>query len=121
MRWRFKGFNWGITTRLVVIPHAVISFDLVVISQWLKVIPQWLVVISQQGKFKAPQPINKQCVNTQVNICEHQLGTMNCFVVYVASKAEIQASYITLHLWDIIVINTLPRHRVNNNDILLVV
>ena len=63
MRGRFKGFDWGITTRLVVIP-------------------QWLVVIPQQGKFKAPQPINKQCVSTQVNICEEQLGTMDCFVVW---------------------------------------
>ena len=60
---RFKGFDWGITTRLVVIP-------------------QWLVVIPQQEKFKAPQPINKKCVNTQVNICEQQLGTMDCFVVW---------------------------------------
>ena len=30
---RFKGFDWGITTRLVVIPHAVVTFDLVVIPQ----------------------------------------------------------------------------------------
>ena len=76
-----------------------VSFDLAVIPQWLEVIPQWLVVIPQQGKFKAPQSINKKCVNTQVNICEEQLSTMGC----VLSKAEIQASYITLHLWDIIV------------------
>ena len=62
VRGRFKGFDWGITTRLVVIP-------------------QWLVVIPQQGKFKAPQSIIKKCVNTQVNICEEQLGTMNYFVV----------------------------------------
>ena len=89
MRERFKGFDWGITTRLVFIP-------------------QWLVVIPQQGKFKAPQPINKQCVNTQVNICEEQLGTMDSVLCCVASKAEIQASYITLHLC-------------NNNDIPLVV
>ena len=48
----------------------------------LEVIPQWLVVIPQQGKFIAPQLIIKKCVNTQVNICEEQLGTMDYFVVY---------------------------------------
>ena len=69
VRGRFKGFDWGITTSLVVIP------------QWLEVIPQWLVVIPQQGKFKAPQSIIKKCVNTQVNICKEQLGTMDYFVV----------------------------------------
>ena len=60
----------------------VVTFDLVVIPQWLEVIPQWLVVIPQQGKFKAPQSIIKKSVNTQVNICEEQLGTMDCFVVW---------------------------------------
>ena len=67
----------------------VVSFDLVVtpqwlvvIPQWLVVIPQWLVVIPQQGKFKAPQPINIKCFNAQVNICEHQLGNINCSVVW---------------------------------------
>ena len=58
-----------------------VSFDLVVIPQWLEVIPQCLVVIPQQGKFKAPRSIIKKCVNTQVNICEEQLGTMDYFVV----------------------------------------
>ena len=62
MSGRFEGFDWGITTRLVVIP-------------------QWLLVIPQPGKFKAPQSIIKKCVNTQVNICEEQLGAMDCFVV----------------------------------------
>ena len=60
----------------------VVTFDLVAIPQWLEVIPQWLVVIPQQGKFKAPQSIIKKCVNTQVSICEEQLGTMDCFVVW---------------------------------------
>ena len=56
MRGRFKGYHWGITTRLVVIP--------------------------QQEKFKAPQSIAKKCVNTPVNIYEEQLGTMDYFVVW---------------------------------------
>ena len=71
-----KGYNYQAGSYI-----PVVSFDLVVIPQWLEVIPQWLVVIPQQGKFKAPQSIIKKCVNTQVNICEEQLGTMDCFVV----------------------------------------
>ena len=47
-------------------------------------------------------------IKTQVNICEEQLGTME-LLCCVVSKAEILASYITLHLWNIIVIYTLPR------------
>ena len=61
--------------------YGFIVIELVVIPQWLEVIPQWLVVIPQQEKFKAPQSIIKKCVNTQVNICEEQPGTMDCFVV----------------------------------------
>ena len=80
----------------------VVAFDLVVIPQWLVVIPR--VYNIPRGKFKAPRSIIKRCVNTQINFCEQQLGTMDCFVVHVASKAaaEVQANYITLLLWDIL-------------------
>ena len=75
------GGSKGLTGYQVGSYTPVVSFDLVVIPQWLEVIPQWLVVIPWQGKFKAPQSIIKKCVNTQVNICEEQLGIMDCFVV----------------------------------------
>jgi len=58
----------------------VVSFDLVVILEWLEVIPQWLVFIPQEEKFKALQLIIKRCVNTQVNLCEEQLGTFLCHI-----------------------------------------
>ena len=68
VRGRFKGFDWGITTRLVVIP-------------------QWLVVIPQREKSKALQSIIKNCVNT----------TIVARIKSLHMKAGIQASYITLH------------------------
>ena len=80
----------------------VVSFDLVVI-------PKWLVFIPQEGKFKAPQSIIKRCVNTQVNICEEQLGTIDCFLVSYQKLRYKQD--ITLHLWGIIFTYTLPRLR----------
>ena len=79
----WQGYNYqaGSYTPVVTFDLVVIPQWLEVIPQWLEVIPQWLVVIPQQGKFKAPQSIIKKCVNTQVNICEEQLGTMDYFVV----------------------------------------
>ena len=111
----------------------VVSFDLAVIPLWLEVIPQWLVVIPQQGKFKAPQPINKQCVNTQVNICEEQLGTVDCFVVWYQKLRYKQViclyhttAYITLHCGISLLFTLSLRFAsasasCNNNDIPLVV
>jgi len=90
---RFKGFDWGITTRLVVIPHAVVTFDLVVIPQWLEVIPQWLVIIPQQEKFKAPQ-IKNVLTHKSISV---KNSKAQWIALFVASKAEIQASYITIH------------------------
>ena len=56
---RIKGSDWSITTMQVGSYTPVVTFDLVVI-------PQWLVVIPQQGNFKAPQSVIKECVNTTI-------------------------------------------------------
>ena len=85
---RFKGFNWGITTRLVYSYTPVVTFDLLVIPQWLLVIPQWLVVIRTPAmkNSKLYNQLLKKCVTT--TIVAH---------IKANTKAGIQASYITLH------------------------
>ena len=95
MQGRFKGFDWGITTRLVVQVYP--SGWKLYPSGWKLYPSGWWLYPMQQTKFKAPQSIIKKCVNTQVNICEQQLGTMDCFVEWHQKLQEIQASYITLH------------------------
>ena len=74
------GYNYqaGSYTPVVTFNLVVISQWLEVIPQWLEVIPQWLIVIPQRGKFKGPQSIIKKLVNTQVKICEQQLGILSC-------------------------------------------
>ena len=95
MRGRLNGFDWGITTSLVVIP-------------------QWLVVIPQREKFKALQSIIKKYVNT--TIVAHIKTNM---------KAGIQASYISHYTRRISLLLTLclsfASALCNNNEILLVV
>ena len=84
----FKRFNYQAGSFI-----SVVAFDLVIIPQWLEVIPQWFVVIPQQQKFKAPESIIKKGVSAQVNICEQQLGTMDCYVAWHQKLRHKQVTY----------------------------
>jgi len=92
---RFKGSDWGIPTRLVVIPHTSTNY---LKMCWHK--NQYLWTTAR----------------------DH--GLLCCVASKAASKSEMHASYITLHLWNIIVIYTCLSCALalcDNNDIPLVV